>query len=77
VSRIAAEFTRICIIEVSYIQFGAKESVICDLIITMLQGVDCFPLDPASPALRTLQSAIPATPEFIRDFKKAKHDGET
>jgi hypothetical protein len=39
--------------------------------------LDSFPLDPASPALRTLQSAIPATPELIRDFKKAKQDGET
>ena len=38
---------------------------------------DCFPFDPASPALRTLPSAIPATPELIRDFKKAKQDGET
>ena len=37
----------------------------------------CFPFDPASPALRPLQLAIPATPELILDFKKAKQDGET
>ena len=37
----------------------------------------CFPFDPAPPALRTLQLAIPATPELILDIKKAKQDGET
>ena len=36
----------------------------------------CFPFDPASPALRPLQLAIPATPELILDFKKATQDGE-
>ena len=31
----------------------------------------------ASPSRRTLQSAIPAAPEGIRDFESAKQDGET
>ena len=46
-------------------------------IISCFKEFDCFPFDPASPTLRTLQSAIPATPELIRDSKKAKQDGET
>ena len=52
------------------------EQAVQDLI-SCFKEFDCFPFDPASPALRTLQSAIPATPELIQDFKKAKQDGET
>ena len=52
------------------------EQTVQDLI-SCFKEFDCFPFDPASPALRTLQSAIPATPELIRDFKKAKQDRET
>jgi hypothetical protein len=51
------------------------EQAIQDLI-SCFKEFDCFPFDPASPALRTLQSAISATPELIQDFKKAKQDGE-
>jgi hypothetical protein len=47
------------------------EQAVQDLI-SCFKEFDCFPFDP-----RTLQSAIPATPELIRDFKKAKQDGET
>ena len=46
-------------------------------IISCIREFDCFPFDPASPTLRTLQSAIPASPELIRDFKTAKQDGES
>ena len=49
------------------------EQAVQDLI-SSFKEFDCFPF---APALQTLQSAIPATPEFIRDFKKAKQDGET
>ena len=52
------------------------EQAVQDLI-SCFKEFDCFPFDPASPALQTLQSAIPATPELIRDFKKAKQDGGT
>ena len=52
------------------------EQTVQDLI-SCFKEFDSFPFDPASPALRTLQSAIPATPELIRDFKKAKQYGET
>ena len=51
------------------------EQALQDLI-SCVKGFDCFPFDPASPALQYLQSAIPATPELIQDFKKAKQDGE-
>ena len=46
-------------------------------IISCIREFDCFPFDPASPTLRTLQSAILASPELIRDFKTAKQDGES
>jgi len=52
------------------------EQAVQDLI-TCFNEFDCFPFDPASPTLRTLQLAIPATPELIQDFNKAKQDGET
>ena len=51
------------------------EQAIQDLI-SCFKGFDCFPFDPVSPTLRTLQSTIPATPELIQDSKKAKQDGE-
>ncbi|XP_028404399.1 uncharacterized protein LOC114527028 [Dendronephthya gigantea] len=51
------------------------EQAIQDLV-SCIEEFDCFPFDPASPNLRTLQSAIPAAPEVIRDFKSAKLDGE-
>ena len=50
----------------------SREQAIQDLI-SCFKEFDCFPFDPASPTLRTLQSAIPATSQ---DFKKAKQDGE-
>ena len=52
------------------------EQAVQDMI-SCIKEFDCFPFNLASPALRTLQSAIPATLELIRDFKKAKQDGET
>jgi len=45
-------------------------------LISCFNEFDCFPFDPASFALRILQSAILATPEPIRDLEKAKQDGE-
>ena len=48
------------------------EQAMQDLILCFKE-FDCFP---ASPTLRTLQSTIPATPELIQDFKKAKQDGK-
>jgi len=50
------------------------EQAVQDLI--CFKEFNCFSFDPASSALRTLQSAIPATPKLIQDFKKAKQDGE-
>ena len=50
----------------------SREQAIQDLI-SCFKEFDCFPFDPASPTLRTLQSTIPATPQ---DFKKAKQDEE-
>ncbi len=52
------------------------EQAIQDLI-SCIREFDCLPFDPASPTLRTLQSAIPAPPELVRDFKTAKRDGES
>ena len=53
-----------------------NEQAIQDLL-SCFKEFDCLPFNPASPALQLLQSAIPATPELIQDFKKAKQDGET
>ncbi len=46
------------------------EQAIQDLI-SCIREFDCFPFDPVSLTLRTLQSAIPAPPELVRDFKTA------
>ena len=46
-------------------------------IISCVEEFDCYPFDAASPALRTLQSPIPASPELIRDFSTARQDGES
>ena len=51
------------------------EQAVQDLV-SCFREFDCFPFDPASPTLRTLQSAIPAPPELIRDFNTAQQDGE-
>ena len=45
--------------------------------ISCIREFDCFPFDLASPNLRTLQSAILAPPELIRDFNTAKKDGDS
>ena len=37
---------------------------------------DSFPFDPASPTLRTLQSAMPASDKLTADFNSAHADGE-
>ena len=52
------------------------EQAVQDLV-SCFREFDCFPFDPASPTLRTLQSAIPAPPELIRDFNTAQQDGES
>ena len=46
-----------------------------DLVLCIIE-FDYFPFDPASPNLRTLQSATPAPPNLIYDFSTAKQDGE-
>lgn len=51
------------------------EQALHDLI-SCFKEFDCFPFDLASPTLRTLQSAIPATPELTQDFKTAKLMGK-
>ena len=57
-------------------QMCMDEQVVQDLI-SCIREFDCFPFDPASPTLRTLQSAIPTPPELIHDFNTAKQDGES
>ncbi|CAB3976667.1 Hypothetical predicted protein [Paramuricea clavata] len=68
ISRTHSEFapTRMC----------KDEQAVQDLI-ACIKEFDCFPFDVSSPNLRTLQSAIPAPTEMIRDFQTAKQDGET
>ena len=56
-------------------RMSRDEQAIQDLI-SCFKEFDCFSFDPASPTLQTLQSVIPATPELIQDFKKAKQVGE-
>lgn len=51
------------------------EQCVQDLVACM-QEFDSFPFDPASPILRTLQSAMPATDELIADFNSALAAGE-
>ena len=46
-------------------------------IISCVEEFVCYPFDAASSTLRTLQSAIPASPELIRDFSTARQDGES
>ena len=46
-------------------------------IISCVEEFDCYPFDVTSPTLHTLQSAIPASPELIRDFSTAIQDGES
>ena len=46
-------------------------------IISCVEEFDCYPFDAASSKLRTLQSAIPASPELIRDFSTARQDDES
>ena len=46
-------------------------------IISCVEEFICYPFDAASSTLRTLQSAIPASPELIRDFSTARQDGES
>ena len=51
---------------------NSDEQAIQDLL-SCFKEYNCLPFNPAS---QTLQSAIPAMPELIQDFKKAKQDGE-
>ena len=53
----------------------ADEQCVQDLVACM-QEFDCFPFDPASPILCTLQSAMPATDVLIADFNSALAAGE-
>ena len=46
-------------------------------LISCIDEFGCFPFNPASPNLRTLQSAIPASTELVHDFATAKADGES
>ena len=52
------------------------EQAVQDLI-SCIRELDCFPFEPASPTLRTLQYAIPAPTALIRYFNAAKKDGES
>ena len=52
------------------------EQLIQDLL-QCVEEFDCNPFDAASPTLRTLQSAIPASQKLIDDLKTAFIDGET
>ena len=45
-------------------------------LISCMDEFDSFPFNPASPTLRTLQSAMPASDELIADFKSAHSAGE-
>ena len=45
-------------------------------LITCMNEFDSFPFDPASPTLRTLQSAMPASDELTAHFNSAHADGE-
>ena len=53
--------------ECSQKRMRAAEQCVQDLVACM-QEFDCFPFDPVSPILRTLQSAMPATDVLIADF---------
>jgi hypothetical protein len=45
-------------------------------LIACMNEFDAFPFDPASPTLCTLQSAMPASDEFVADFNSAHAAGE-
>ena len=51
------------------------EQLIQDLLLCV-EEFDCNPFDAASPTLRTLQSAIPASQKLVQDLKTAFIDGE-
>lgn len=51
------------------------EQCVQDLVTCMCE-FDSYPFDPASPTLRTLQSAMPASGEVIADFNSAHAAGE-
>ena len=51
------------------------EQAIQDLI-SCLKEFNCFPIDPASPAQRSLQLAIRATHELIQDFNKQNGEAQ-
>ena len=52
------------------------EQAVQDLL-SCIEEFDCFPFDPASPILRTLQSAIPVPPDVVCNIASAKQDGES
>ena len=45
-------------------------------LVTCMQDFDCLPFDPASPTLRTVQSAMPASRKLVADFNSARAAGE-
>jgi len=51
------------------------EQCVRDLV-SCIDEFDTFPFNPASTALRTLQSAMPASDELVADFKSAHAAGE-
>ena len=51
------------------------EQCVQDLVACMHE-FDSFPFNPASPTLRTLQSAIPASDQLVVDFNSAHATGE-
>ena len=62
-------------VECSPKRMQQDEQCVQDLI-TCMNEFDSFPFDPASPTLRTLQSAMPASDELTADFNSAHADGE-
>ena len=61
--------------ECSQKRMREDEQCVQDLVTCMCE-FDSYPFDPASPTLRTLQSAMPACGELIADFNSAHADGE-
>ncbi len=64
------------------VEFGlqleyAQTSKLYNILLSCFKEFDCFPFDPASPTLRSLQFAIPSPPKLIHDFNTAKQDGES
>lgn len=62
-------------VECSPKRMREDEQCVQDLIACMHE-FDSFPFNPASPTLRTLQSAMPASDELIADFNSAHAAGE-